>query len=167
MDMTTPESMALAEIVRKKMKEMSKLCGNISEETASRAPAGRWSPKEIISHLCGPEGSGLVPAVRLYLEQDVPLLDIEAENPFYSGRRSRMTLPELLEEFEKEYTQIADLVSGLSEEQLSRKAHIPLFRETDLGEYPTLATFIGALATYHMDFHINHMQEILRALGVK
>jgi len=136
---------ALAEVVRQKMEEMTRLCENIGEETASRAPAGRWSPKEIISHLCGPEGAGLVPAVRLYLEQDTPLLDIEAEDPFFTGKRPGMTYAELLEEFKKEYTQIADLVTGLSEAELGRKAHIPLFRETDLGEYPTLATYHMAI----------------------
>lgn len=165
--MSTPEGTKLADIVRQKTGEMNKLCKGLSEETASRAPAGRWSPKEIISHLCGTEGVGLLPAVRLFLEQDMPRLDIEAENTHFTGKRSRMTFSELRQEFEKQYTQMADLVSGLSEEQLSRKAHIPLFKETPMGEYPTLATFVGALADHHMEFHITHLREILLALGVK
>jgi len=47
----------LARVVRLKADEFKKACEGITEETASRAPEGRWSPKEIISHLVG-SGAG-------------------------------------------------------------------------------------------------------------
>jgi hypothetical protein len=165
--MTTNEGARLADSIRQKVEEMNRLCNGLSEENASRAPEGRWSPKQIISHLCGPEGGGLLPALRLILEQETPLIDLKAEDPFFTGKRTSMTMSELLAEFRKEYLQIADLVSGLSEEQLQRKAHIPMLKETELGEYPTLVSFVGGLTDFHMDFHIKHMQEIMQALGDK
>ena len=164
--MATNEGARLAESIRQRSEEMNRLCKGLSEETASRAPEGRWSPKQIISHLCGPEGGGPLPALRLILEQDTPLIDLKAEDPFFTGKRTGMTMSELLGEFNKEYLQIADLVAGLSEAQLKRKAHIPMLKESELGEYPTLASFVGGLTDYHMDFHIQHMQEIMQALGV-
>lgn len=163
--MPTPEGKRLADAVKQKAGELNRFCEGISEETASRAPEGRWTPKQIISHLCGPEETGLLPAVRLFLDKDMPRLDIEAEDPFFTGKRTQMTFEELRREMDKEYSRIADLVSGLSEEELGRKAHIPLFRETPMGEYPTLAVFVSALGEHHIDFHIKHMQEILQALG--
>jgi hypothetical protein len=162
--MSFTEGIQLASSIREKMGEMKRLCKGISEDTASRAPQDRWSPKQIISHLCGPEGVGLVPALRLILEQDTPLLDLKPEDPFFSGKRTSMSMTELLAEFEKEYQGIAALVAGLSEEQLNRKARVPMLKETELGEYPTLANFVGGLTNYHMDFHVNHMKEILQAL---
>jgi hypothetical protein len=164
--MTTHEGARMADSIRQKVGEMNRLCKGVSEETASRAPEGRWSPKQIISHLCGPEGAGLIPALRLILEQDTPLIDLKAEDPFFTGKRTSMTMSELLAKFNKEYLQIADFAAGLSEVQLGRKAHIPMLKETGLGEYPTLASFVGGLTDYHMDFHIKHMQEIMKALGV-
>ena len=164
--MTTQEGARLAESVRQKVEEMNRICKGLSEEAASRSPEGRWSPKQIISHLCGPEGAGLLPALRLFLEQDTPLIDLKAEDPFFTGKRAGMTMSELLAEFRKEYLQMADLVAGLSEVQLERKARIPMLKETELGEYPTLANFVGGLTAYHLDFHIKHMQEIIQALGV-
>jgi hypothetical protein len=164
--MATHEGARLANSIRQKVGEMSRICRGLSEETASRAPAGRWSPKQIISHLCGPETVGLLPTLRLILEQDTPLIDLKAEDPFFTGKRTSMTMPELLAEFKEEYLKFADLVAGLSEEQLGRKARIPMLKETQLGEYPTLATFVGGLTDYHMDFHIKHMQEIIKALEV-
>jgi hypothetical protein len=163
--MSTNEGARLAQSIREKVEEMKKLCEKLDEGRAGRAPAGRWSPKQILSHLCGPEGVGFMPVIKTILEKDTPHVDIKAENPFFTGKRLKMTFAELLKEFEKEYTQIADFVAGLSVEQLNRKAHIPMFKETPMGEYPTLAMFVGAVGGYHMDFHINHMKEILQALG--
>lgn len=164
--MASPEGARLAQTIRQKVEEMGRLCEGLDEATASRGPADRWSPKMILSHLCGPEGIGLVPAIQAILQQDTPRIDIEAADPYYTGNRARLTLPELLAEFKGEYGRMADQVAQLSEEQLARKAHIPLFKELPMGEYPTLAMFVSALAEYHMDDHINHMREILQALGV-
>jgi hypothetical protein len=156
----------LSIVIRQKMEEMKALCKGVDEDAASRAPVGRWSPREILSHLCGPEGIGFFPTIQTILEKDTPRLDIEAENPFFTENRSRMTLKELLSEFEKEYSHMADVVEGLSEKQLSRKAHIPLLKETPIGEYPTLAMWVQAIGEYHLGSHIDHMKEILQAIGV-
>jgi hypothetical protein len=164
--MSSPEGIQLSQIIRQKVRELIELCEGLDEETARRAPADRWSPKEIISHVCGPEGVGLMAAVQAILGQDTPQLDLDPGNPFFTEKRSRMTLAELLAELKDEYNGIANLMAGLSEEQLARTAHIPMFKETPMGEYPTLATFVRTLAEHHFSFHIDHMREILEALGV-
>ncbi len=163
--MASAEGARLAQTIRQNLEKMNKLCAGLDEATASRAPGGRWSPKEIISHLSGPEGIGLLPAFQAILTQDTPRLDIEAADSYYTGKRPQMTFAELLSQLNGEYGRMAELVSGLSDEQLARKAHIPLFKESPLGEYPTLGVFVGALAEYHLGEHIDHMKEILAALG--
>jgi hypothetical protein len=156
----------LSQLIRQKVDEMKRLCQGLDEKTASRAPSGRWSPKQILSHICGPDGVGLIPAINTILEQDTPRLDLDPGNPFFTERRSRMTVAELLKEFEGEYDRLAGLVAGLSDEQLARKAHVPALKETPMGEYLTLAVWVTALAERHMGFHIDHMKEILQELGV-
>ncbi len=159
------EGPQLAEMLRRKTGEFVKLCVGLDEPAASRAPAGRWSPKQIVSHLCGPEGTEPVQACRAFIEHDVPELDLEPGNPFFSDARARMTFAELLREFETKYTGIADFITGLSPEQLGRKAHIPGLKESPLGEYPTLEAFVQGIGEYHLTFHVDHMQEVLKALG--
>ncbi len=156
----------IAQEVRRKMAEFRSTCEGLNEETSSQSPKGRWSPKQIISHLCGPEGTGFLPGLKAFLTQDTPLIDLVPENPYWSDRRSRMKLSELLAEFDREYSDIASFVEGLSKEQLSRKAHIPMLKESPLGEYPTLAQWVSGLSGYHIGFHIDHMREILQALGL-
>jgi hypothetical protein len=108
----------------------------------------------------------MMPAIKTILEQDSPRIDIEAENPFFTGKRPRMTFVQLLRELEGEYGRMADLVTGLSDKQLSRKVHVPLFKEAPFGEHLTLATFIRVLGEHHLGSHIDHMREILQALSV-
>jgi hypothetical protein len=156
----------LAGLVRQKIGEFSDLAKDLNEETASRAPEGRWSPKQIVSHISGPDGIGYLPMLQGFLDQDTPRFDIEGENPYFTERRAQMTFAGLLAEFEKEYGRIADFAAGLSADQLKRKAHVPLLKETPLGEYPTLAEWISALVDYHVGFHIDHLKEIRKALEV-
>jgi len=156
----------LARLVRQKMGEFLDLSKGLNEETASRAPEGRWSPKQIVSHISGPDGIGYLPMLRGFLDQDTPRFDIEAENPYFTERRAQLTFVAMLAEFQKEYSRIADFAAGLSADQLNRKAHVPLLKESPLTEYPTLAQWIAALMDSHVGFHIGHLGEIRKALEV-
>jgi len=164
--MQTSQAAELSELIHRKVGDFKELCEGIDEETASLAPSGRWSPKEIVSHLCGREGVGHMLIIYSFLEKDTPKLDIEVENSFFSEDRARRSFAELLAEFDRKYRHIAELVAGLSEEQLSRKAHMPFLKETPFSEYPTLARWVQLIGDFHLGSHTDHMREVLEALGV-
>jgi len=159
--MQAQKAARLSQIIGQKIEEFKSVTQDLDEKTASCAPAGRWSPKQIVSHLCGSEGVGFMPSIRAILEDDTPRLDIDVEDPFFTEKRSRMTFNELLAEFESEYRKMADFVTGLSEEQLNRKAHIPMLKETSMGEHPTLAGWIEAIGEHHLGMHTDHMREVI------
>ncbi len=162
--MTTSHNIELAGMIRRKAAELLESCRDVDENLAARAPGDRWSPRQIISHLSGPEGSGHTALLRAFIDSDTPRLDLDAGNPFYTEKRSAMSFSELLTACEANYEQVAGFVEGLTEAQLARTAHIPELKETPLGEYPTLAGMVNVLGEFHIQSHIDHLHEILAEL---
>lgn len=157
----------LAQEILQKVATLKEACAGVDESLAARAPAGRWSPKQILSHLCGPEGRGHLPLLKAFLDHDIPFLELNAENPFFTEKRAAMSFSELVAESEQNYRRVADFAAGLTEAQLARTAHIPELKESPLGEYPTLDGMIKALGEFHIQFHIDHLHEILAALAAE
>jgi len=165
--MATTRGNQLAQDIRQKVQVLKQVCQGIDENLASRAPQERWSPKQVLSHLCGPEGTGHLALLRSFLDSDVPTINLDTENPFFTENRARMSFVKLVAECEQNYERVAHLASELSEDQLGRKAHIPKLKDSPLGEYPTLEGMIHGLGEYHVQFHIDHLREILAALSAE
>jgi hypothetical protein len=155
----------LAQDIRKKVAALKQVCQGVDENLASRAPTDMWSPKQILSHLCGPEDVGHLPILKAFVDSDTPMIDLVTDNPFFTENRARMSFIELVAECEMNYQRVADFAAELTEEQLARKAHIPKLKDSPLGEYPTLDEMTYGLGGYHVQSHIDHLRGILAALS--
>ena len=165
--MATSRGNQLAQDIRQKVQALKQVCQGVDENLASRAPKERWSPKQILSHLSGPEGVGHLPILRAFVDSDVPMIDLDTENPFFTETRARMSFNELVAECESNYERVANFAAELDDAQLGRIAHIPKLKDSPLSEYPTLEGMIYGLGEFHVQFHIDHLREILAALSAE
>jgi hypothetical protein len=163
--MATSRGNQLAQEIRQKVAALKQVCQGVDENLASRAPTDKWSPKQILSHLCGPEDVGHLPILKAFVDSDTPMIDLDIGNPFFTENRARMSVSELVAECEMNYQRIANFAAELTEKQLARKAHIPKMKDSPLGEYPTLDGMIYGFGAYHVQSHIDHLREILAALS--
>jgi hypothetical protein len=163
--MITSRGNELAHVIRQKVAALKQVCQGVDENLASRAPTDKWSPKQILSHLCGPEDVGHLPILKAFVDSDTPMIDLDIGNPFFTENRARMSVSELVAECEMNYQRIANFAAELTEKQLARKAHIPKMKDSPLGEYPTLDGMIYGFGAYHVQSHIDHLRGILAALS--
>ena len=165
--MATQTGTQLAETIRAALAELRTVCADVDEDTASRAPADRWSPKEILSHLLGPETGGHRPLFEAFAARDGAPIDIVPGQTYLTQQRLAMSFAQLVQLVVQEYEGIADYALNLDEEQFARTAHIPLFKQSPLTEHPTLAAIIGALGQHHVRTHTDHLRQVLAELAEK
>ena len=163
--MDTPTGNQLAQDVRRTLGELKKICATVDDTTAPISPAERWSPKEILSHLIGTKEFAYLKLLQIFLDKDNPSIDIEPGNPFFSEGRKKMTFTDMLDNVVEEYEQLALFAENLSDEQLARTAYIPKFKDSPLGENPTLGAMIKALGVFHVQMHTDQLREILQELA--
>ncbi|MBI1885624.1 MAG: DinB family protein [Chloroflexi bacterium] len=164
--MVSQAATSLRDAVDQKMRELEEAVTGLSDESAARRPAdGEWCAKEVLSHLLGEEGQGAVGRFRRFLDEDQPLIGIVSGLPYYTPQRQSMTVADLLAGVRAQYLEVGHYLGGLNDEQLARKARIPLFKDTPLTEYPTLAQTAGALVSFHVTDHINQIRTARERIG--
>ena len=157
--MVQPE--ALQEQLENKVREIETAVTGISDERASQARAqGEWCIKEILSHLTGSEQRTFYDGVKLFLAEDSPEIDTVPGDAYFGASRRDLSVDELLEGVTRQYRDLGAWVGNLSAEQLSRKAHMPAFKETPLGEYPTLGLWVGAIINFHLTDHVQQLKTL-------
>jgi hypothetical protein len=159
--MTTETGAKLAAAVRAALAELKTACAGVDEAAAGRAPEGRWTPREILSHILGQDEAGMVPMLERFLAEDTPRIDLVPEQTWMSDERRALPFAILLDKAAQKYEAVARFAEGLSAEQLARTARIPLLKASPMGEYPTLGTAIGGFGAYHVRMHAEHLREVL------
>jgi len=162
--MASETAAQLAAGIRAALAELESVCAGVTEDVAGRAPAGRWSPKEILSHLAGPEEGG-PKLFEAFVTEDTPRLDLAPERTHFSEARRAMSFAELTRLMARRFDGLAAYVAGLDEAQLARRAFVPVFKNSPLTDHPTLAAFLGKLGRDHVRMHADHLRQVLAELA--
>ena len=154
-------SASLKEQLQERIRTIEQLTSDVSNEQAAEAPAeGEWCVKEVLSHLAGAETRSFYDGINAFVEQDTPTLELTPGQSYFDSTRQDASVAALRTSVIDQYNQIGDLLGGLSDEQLTRTAHMPGFKETPLGENPTLGSWAAGLINYHLPDHIAQLQSL-------
>jgi hypothetical protein len=127
---------------------------------------GEWTTRQVLTHLLFPPGWDPVEVLKSFSNGDLPVIEIEAGDPFMSAERRAMTLEQLVGALDAQRRSVFVYLESLTEADLMRKARIPLFK-TFMGtdEIP-LPTFVEALFEYHLNDHAQQLAKIRDAVGL-
>jgi len=127
---------------------------------------GEWTTRQVLTHLLFPPGWDAVALLKSFSNGDLPVIEIEAGDPFMSAERRAMTLEQLVGALDAQRRTVFAYLESLTEADLTRKARIPLFK-TFMGtdEIP-LPTFVEAIFEYHLNDHAEQLAKIRDAVGL-
>ena len=137
------------------------------EPYLERADApGEWTAREVLSHLL--EGDDWKPAAILasFADRDLPTIDIAPGETFLTPARRAMTLKQLVDGLDAQRREVFAYLRGLSDDDLGRKARIPLFKSFMGTDEIPLPMFVGAMYDYHMNDHAGQIAKIRKAVGL-
>jgi hypothetical protein len=149
----------LPDAILRRAQEIAEIVGAMGEPKASRRPEpGAWSAREIVSHLCQTDNESFLDGIGRFVLEEKPEIEVTQGVTHYTPERHAIGLDDLVEGFLRQYELIADYVARLGDEQLGRRAHIALFRDTPAGEYPTLAEWVQGISEFHLQAHLDELR---------
>jgi hypothetical protein len=156
-----PSGPELKQQLESKVSEIKELVSRVEESRASQAPAaGEWCVKEVLTHLG--VGSAVSARYKRIVEEETPFIEISLGQSNFDEQQRARPVGAILGDVVARYSEVADYLGSLSGEQLQRKAHVPLFKETPFGEYPTLEQLASGLINFHMAAHASQLQNLCR-----
>ncbi|HET9476830.1 MAG TPA: hypothetical protein VFP63_05010, partial [Dehalococcoidia bacterium] len=94
--------------------------------------------------------------------EDTPFIEIIPGQSNFDDEQKERPVADILSDVVARYSEVAGFLGSLSSAQLQRKAHVPLFKETPFGEYPTVEQLASGLINFHMSAHVGQLQNLCR-----
>jgi len=120
----------------------------------------------VLSHLLFPPGWNAVTLLKSFSERDLPVVEIEPGDAYLTPERRTMTLAQFIAALDTQRTDMLAYLDTLAEEDLVRKARIPLFKTFMGTEEIPLPIFVGAMFEYHWNDHAAQLAKIRQAIGL-
>jgi hypothetical protein len=127
---------------------------------------GEWTTRQVLTHLLFPPSWDMVALLRSFAHTELPVIEIEAGDPFLSAERRTLTLEQLVAALDAQRRSAFDYLATLSEADLTRKARIPLFKAFMGTDEVALPAFVGAMFEFHINDHASQLAKIRDAVGL-
>ncbi len=163
--MPTAAATSIADKLHERVTAIVESTKGLSDAQTQQRPAeGEWSIAENLSHLCGEDARAFLTTVKRFIDEDVPTIDITPGISFFESRADA-SLADLVDSFRAQYEAIGSYLTALDASQLNRTGHVPLFKETPFGDYPTVEQFVTVISDFHLNGHVAQIASAKAAIG--
>jgi hypothetical protein len=96
----------------------------------------------------------------------LPVIEIKPGQPHGTPERQMMTLRQFKNALDRHRLEVFVYLETLSDEDLQRKARIPLFKQFPGTDEATMPTWVGAVFGVHWGDHAGQLAKIRKAVGL-
>jgi len=127
---------------------------------------GEWTARQVLCHLLFEPGWKPVAVLERFTTGSLPLIEITPGVTSVTAERQRMSLAELTAALDDQRREIFAYLETLSDQDLGRKARIPVFQPLLGTDEVPLPAFVGGVLEYHWRRHIEQLEKIRAAAGL-
>ncbi|MGH7384457.1 MAG: hypothetical protein ACREKG_04690 [Candidatus Rokuibacteriota bacterium] len=134
----------------------------------SNGPA-EWTTRQVLSHLLGAPGWRPVPILSTFAKgapADLPVIEIRPGQTHLTPERQMMKLQQFKNALDRHRRETFEYLETLDDEDLRRKARIPLFQPLLGTDEVTVPTWVNAYFVVHWSDHAGQLAKIRKTVGL-
>lgn len=131
----------------------------------SDAP-GEWTTRQVLCHLLFAPGWRPVPVLYAFAATDPPLIEIRPGQVQVTPERQMMTLRQFRHALDRHRREVFEYLDTLGDEDLQRKARIPLFEPLLGTDQVTMPMWVRVFFAAHWSDHTGQLAKIRKATGL-
>jgi len=134
--------------------------------------SGEWTTRQVLCHLLGAPGWRPVPVLSTFVKvepggaAELPVIDIKPGQCHVTPERQMMRLQQFKNAIDRHRREVFEYLETLSDEDLQRKARIPLFEQFLGTQEVTMPVWVGAYFVVHWGDHAGQLAKIRQAVGL-
>ena len=129
------------------------------------APA-EWTTRQVLCHLLGETGWRPVPVLSTFATAGLPLTEIKLGQTHVTLERQMMRLDQFTNALDRHRREVFEYLESLDDQDLQRKARIPLFKQLLGTDEVTIPTWVAAFFGVHWGDHAGQLATIRNTVGL-
>lgn len=133
---------------------------------------GEWTTRQVLCHLLGAPGWRPVPVLSTFVKAEpgesveLPVIDIQPGQCHVTPERQMMKLQQFKNAIDRHRREVFEYLQTLPDDDLQRKARIPLFKQFLGTDEVTMPIWVGAYFVVHWGDHVGQLAKIRQAVGL-
>ncbi|MEX2223388.1 MAG: DinB family protein [Candidatus Rokuibacteriota bacterium] len=127
---------------------------------------GEWTTRQVLCHLLGEPGWRPVPVLARFTTADPPVIEIKPGQTQVTPERQMMKLQQFKNALDRHRRETFQYLETLGDEDLERKARIPLFAQLLGTDEVAIPAWVGTFFVVHWGDHAGQLAKIRTAVGL-